>query len=244
MQHPNQVGNSSVPAQAGAVKGCADQIVQALNLLAEIDQVIELRLLHATVPGRAGVHTQSGYFSDYRALAAAALEHSKSIGGAYITLNPINPALLARAVNHLRVVGKDSPLTSDSDVKRRRWLPIDLDPLRPAGISSTDEEHAVSIERAFEVRDYLREENWPDPIVADSGNGAHLLYRIDLAANDDGLVKRCLQALASRFDDDRVRIDQSVFNPSRIWKLYGTLSRKGENIPDRPHRLARILETP
>jgi len=35
-----------------------------------------------------------------------------------------------------------------------------------------------------------------------------------------------------------------VFNPARIWKLYGTVSRKGDSIPERPHRLARILEAP
>jgi len=27
-----------------------------------------------------------------------------------------------------------------------------------------------------------------------------------------------------------------VFNPARICKLYGTLSRKGDSTPERPHR--------
>jgi len=27
-----------------------------------------------------------------------------------------------------------------------------------------------------------------------------------------------------------------------IWKLYGTVSRKGDDVPERPHRFARVLE--
>ncbi len=114
--------------------------------------------------------------------------------------------------------------------------------MRPSGISSTDQEHSGAIERAVQIRDALRETGWPDPILGDSGNGAHLLYRVDLPSNDNELVKRCLQSLARRFDDDRVKIDQKVFNPSRIWKLYGTVSRKGDSVAERPHRLARVLE--
>ncbi len=85
---------------------------------------------------------------------------------------------------------------------------------------------------------------WPDPIAADSGNGWHLLYHIDLPAIDDGLVQRCLESLAARFDDDLVKIDRTVFNPARIWKLYGTVAAKGDATPDRPHRLSRIVSTP
>ena len=50
--------------------------------------------------------------------------------------------------------------------------------------------------------------------------------------------------LADRFDDDRVAVDKSVHNPSRIWKLYGTLASKGDDTPSRPHRMARVLQQP
>jgi len=159
-------------------------------------------------------------------------------------LNPVNPALLARAANRVRPMTKGDSATSDSDILARRWLPLDLDPKRPSGISSTDDEHEAALARARQIRDALAAAGWPPPIMADSGNGAHLLYAIDEPSNDDGLVKRILEALAVRFDDDLVSIDRSVFNPARIWKLYGTPARKGDSIPDRPHRLARILELP
>ena len=81
-------------------------------------------------------------------------------------------------------------------------------------------------------------------MLADSGNGGHLLYRIDLPAADGGLVGRVLRGLAFLFEDERVILDQTVANPARIWKLYGTVARKGDDLPERPHRLARLLEAP
>ena len=35
-----------------------------------------------------------------------------------------------------------------------------------------------------------------------------------------------------------------LFNASRITKAYGTAVRKGDDVPDRPHRLSRILDMP
>ncbi len=85
---------------------------------------------------------------------------------------------------------------------------------------------------------------FPWPILADSGNGAHLLYRVDLPADDGGLSERCLLALAAKYDDTAVKVDRAVSNPARIWKLYGTKACKGDNTPDRPHRIAKILNVP
>jgi hypothetical protein len=218
------------------------EILRALDLLSEPGQTVELRLLDVQSHGQRFPTTMSGYFDDFGALAKAASQYGGAAKGVYVTLNPVNPVLLARASNRLRTVSKNDPLTSDADIINRRWLPIDLDPVRPSGISSTEQEHALAIERAFQIREELRENGWPHPIVGDSGNGAHLLYRVELPCNDDELVKRCLLGLARRFDDDRVKVDQKVFNPSRIWKLYGTVSRKGDNIAERPHRLARVVE--
>jgi hypothetical protein len=58
------------------------------------------------------------------------------------------------------------------------------------------------------------------------------------------LVKDCLKVLAHRFSDNGVIVDESTSNASRICKLYGTLTRKGDATPDRPHRYSAILEQP
>src|SRR5207253_3103309 len=93
---------------------------------------------------------------------------------------------------------------------------------------------------------WLQRRGWPAPVAADSGNGGHRLYAIDLP-NDDAsrtLLQRCLEALALYFSDSEVKIDVGVFNAARIWKVYGTLACKGDNLPERPHRLARLLDVP
>jgi hypothetical protein len=60
-------------------------------------------------------------------------------------------------------------------------------------------DHDLAIERARQIRDALYAEGWPDPILADSGNGGHLLYRVDLPTNDGDFIKQFLEALALRF---------------------------------------------
>ena len=209
-----------------------------MGALFDSGQVVELRCL-GTKRG-----TVSGYFDDLTKLWAAAKSLDGTGVGVYATLNPVNPALLARAEN--RPVSYAKSTTSDTDILCRRWLPIDLDPVRPAGISSTDTEHEAALVRAGEIRTWLAEQGWPEPILADSGNGAHLLYRIDLPndAESTKLVGDCLQAIALRFSDAVVDVDVTTKNPARIWKLYGTTACKWDSTPDRPHRKAQILETP
>ena len=214
------------------------EIDRTLALLFAPGTVVELRIPKA---GRDGVI--SGYFNDHDALVRE-LARRNNYAGVYITLNPCNPDLLARAANRVQTHARVT--TSDKDIGSRRWLLIDIDPRRPADISSTEAEHNAALEKAREIRWVLGEDNWPAPILADSGNGAHLLYRIDLPNEEASakLVEAGLKALAARFDDAVVAIDQTVFNAARIVKAWGTVTRKGDDIPVRPHRVSRILDVP
>jgi hypothetical protein len=216
------------------------EILAALRVLYREEDVVELR-----APGfPRGNATTAGYFDNADALAESALDLSGQASGVYVTLNRINPALLARVSNRVEQWVKQT--TSDADVIRRCWLPLDFDPKRPAGVPSTDEEHKAALKRAKQCRRWLREQGWPEPITADSGNGAHLLYAIDLPNDDPSrvLVERCLQAVAFQFSDEALDVDVKVANAARIWKLYGTVSKKGDGTSDRPHRQSRILSVP
>jgi hypothetical protein len=214
----------------------------AVARLAGPGQVVEVRAL-------TDQYTHSGYFSDPAALVRVVepLDADSSVHGIYVTLNEVNPALLSRRANRIKMrLGKKDSTTSDADILRRRWLPVDIDPLRPSGVSSTDEEHELALAKADEVARWLADLGFPDPVRADSGNGAHLLYRIDLPNDDEALalVKGCLTTLDALFSDERVNVDTANFNAARIWKLYGTVSRKGDSTPERPHRRSRILSAP
>lgn len=221
-----------------------DEIRRALALLFEPGQVVELRALNVATPNYKAPHTVSGYYTDFEALAKDAAKVAPYAEGVYVTLNPVKPALLARAANRCKPAGKGDQTTSDRDITRRRWLGIDIDTTRPAGISSTDEELEYALEVANDMRTMYAGIGWPNPIMACSGNGAHLDYRIDLPADDGGLVARVLKSLALFWDDARIKVDLTVFNPARIWKLYGTIARKGDDTEDRPHRLARMINIP
>jgi len=221
------VGRLVTPTEAG------------LRLLLEPGATVELRVPKA---GRARVI--SGYFDDPQAMAREATRLDGRHPGIYFTCNPVKPALLARASN--RVVEHAELTTNDHDVARRRWLPIDLDPVRPAGICATDSEHQAAIDKAHQVAAFLAGQGWPRPVLVDSGNGAYVLMRVDLP-NDEAsreLLHRCLEALALRFDDAAVHVDTTMANAARIIRVPGTRNAKGDSTSDRPHRAAQLLEAP
>jgi len=216
------------------------EIQRALSVIVEPGAVAEIR-----VPGTSR-GTISGYFSDYAKMANVAASLSGRGAGIYVTLNPVNPDLLSRSANHCKAYAKHT--TADKDIKQRRWLLVDFDSNRPSGISSTDVEHQNALDRAAACDIYLKSiECPPDAIIlADSGNGGHLLLRIDLPNNADNsaLLQHCLQALDFQFSDDSVCVDVSTYNSARISKLYGTLTAKGDSTPERPHRVARLIKVP
>ena len=54
-----------------------------------------------------------------------------------------------------------------------------------------------------------------------------------------------MKILSSRFSNDKAEVDTSVFNPSRLVKIFPVdWARKGENTNDRPHRLSQNIEFP
>ena len=219
------------------------EILRTWHLFRQPGEVLEMR-----IPKAGRYKTVSGYFNEPGALADAVIGLADDgFAGIYFTINPVKPDLLARAKN--RYLKYAETATSDADTAALHWLPIDFDAKRPAGISSTDEEHAAAISKAREVRQRLIDGlGWPADafILADSGNGAHLNVRIDLPNSPESviLVRGCLEALDFLFSDDKIHVDVTSQNPARIWKLYGTMAQKGDSTPDRPHRLARILEAP
>ncbi len=215
------------------------EMLRACRLLMRPGDVHEIRIPKT---GRRG--TISGYFDSPELAVEAILPLDGVVPAIYITLNPVARALLARAANRLRERAEIT--TSDADILLRRWLLLDFDPIRPAGISSTDAEHGRAMTVACGAWDDLRGAGLGDPVVGDSGNGAHLLYPLNLPNDQQATerVKRVLAGVAARCGTDDIAVDLTVFNAARIVKLYGTMACKGDNLPERPHRRSRLLEVP
>ena len=220
-----------------------ETITTFLRAMFEPGDVFEIRMLDAVLPNSNWEHTESGYFDyDHIDSVPSAIANFKTYAGVYVTLNPVDPNLQARANNRLKKA-KSRATTSDKDILQRRWLLVDIDPARPAGISATEQERSLAFDKAGEIIDGLSSMGFTSPIVVNSGNGTQLLYRINLPADDDGLIQRCLQALSS-CSTEAVHVDVSVHNAARISRLPGTWNRKGDSTESRPHRLAEILEIP
>ena len=222
-----------------------EEIQRAYSLLAAPGQVIEARVLEGTVVSHNGQYpaTYGGYFNNVESLLSS-LSQIRKAKGVYITLQNCKPNLIHRTYNELMKQHQGNS-TSDSDITGYRWLLIDSDPDRdPTNISASNEEHARALEHSRMIAEQLTARGWPAPVIADSGNGGHLLYRIDLAVEEKDLVKRVLEGLARLYDTSGVHVDQTVFNPARICKLYGTLVCKGANTTERPHRMSRLIEVP
>lgn len=129
-------------------------------------------------------------------------------------------------------------------VVRRLWLLVDTEPVRPDSyISATNKELICPVQGKGNPS-CTSKKGVKEPIYADSGNGGHLMYAVSLPPDDNGLIQKCLTALAGPFSDEEVTIDQTVYNPARIWKLYGTVARKGDSTTERPHRLSFDLYAP
>ena len=203
-----------------------------------VDDFTEVRIL-------ANNATFSGYFRDYDNLIRQ-MRSLGSVEGAqcYFVLNQIAGACYGRAQCE-RFIRKAKQTTTDNDIVRRRWVLIDLDPKRPAGVNSSDEELECAHRKALTVYKDLRQFGFSDPVVAMSGNGYHLLYKVDMEADGTKeLIKSFLNCLSVRYGDDKVDVDEKVFNAGRICKLYGTTAKKGANIQGRPWRKSELVLVP
>jgi len=199
------------------------------------NQLIEVRVI--------GSKTYSGYFREVDVLISE-LEKFEN-DNVYFVLNEINEACYSREQKD-KFYDKPKNTTSDNDIVSKQWLLIDVDTKRATGVSSTDEEKNKSKVIANKVYKYLRDIGFNDPICADSGNGFHFLYKIDLPNDVESkdLQSNFLKVLDLYFSDEAAGIDKSVFNASRITKLYGTFARKGKSTTDRPHRQSMITKVP
>src|SRR5262249_35215616 len=150
---------------------------------------------------------------DLDAAAGWALARGSESAGVYFYLNPLTDG--ARPDPGLKV----------GDIARRRWFLIDLDRRKAddetKDWSATDAEKESCRAAASAVYGHVTALGWPAPVLVDSGNGWHLLYRIDLA-NDDAAqagLRRVLNALKGRFDTTAVALDGKVHNANRVSAL-------------------------
>jgi putative DNA primase/helicase len=220
-----------------------EQIRRCWGTLVKPGDVHEIRIVdikRAEVGRSMFWKRQAGWYNDTEKVYT---QLEKITGAAcdavYMTLNPTDPNLLSRANNRLKEA--DATTTDDQIIRLRNFL-IDIDPSRLSGISATDAEKAAATTLRDEVYAYLSDQGWPAPVlVGDSGNGANLIYRIDLenTTAHTEILHRILIFLNEMFGNAAAHVDETTFNAGRLVKVAGTISAKGDSLPDRPWRQSR-----
>ena len=220
-----------------------NDIASTAGLLAGPGQVVEVRALADNA-----VH--SGYFSDYAALArsVAPLDADPAVHGIYITLNRVNPSLLSRRANRIKM--RLSPVGRDH--RRCRHHPAVLVPHRHRpGPAQRGIEHGRTgmplpsrwrrISRHGSPASVSRSPSSRTPATGHTCCTGSNLPNDPVSTT---LMKRGLAVLDTLFSNATATVDTANYNAGRIWKLYGTVSRKGDDTPERPHRRSRILTVP
>lgn len=206
--------------------------------------VTELRVFRAQFGGKSGFivpnerysSTLAGWYDNVDDLIVD-LGKLNGVSG-YITINPVNEALLGRCCNKIT---KQAHTTTDADIVCYRWLYIDIDPKRPADISATDEE----LTAALEVRDRILADHIAiasSSMWGRSGNGGWILVLLPDYFVDEGyeLAAQALDWLSMTYSTGTVKIDVSTKSRSRVGVIPGTVKCKGSNITARPYRLATL----
>lgn len=214
------------------------EIRRFYELIKDNNQLTEIRALDTK-----SKKTMSGYFTDVETL----IKEVSLYGGynLYFTLNSINEACASRSQAD-KMIPMPKASTSDTDIISRDWVLIDLDPKRPADTNASDEEKLSAQQVVNNIYAFLKRQGFFEPIIADSSNGYHLLYKVKMKNTQENTdtIKRFLHTIDTMFSTEEVSVDTSVYNASRICKLYGTESRKGTNTQSRPQRQSKFVRIP
>jgi len=158
----------------------------------------------------------------------------------YPCLNLISPVFEGDEENGLSV--------KDADIVSRRYLLVDFD-RAVTNQPATDHEIAEIFTVAHELEKDAFYSKGLDPITVGSGNGVHIYLPLELPNDNESklLCQKMLQAMARKYDTDKVKVDTAVFNASRITKMPGTIARKGIEVPndtginERYYRMASVV---
>ena len=210
-----------------------------------VDGTFELRILQKDKFNSVWSCIRDDFDKDWATTRRKLVELNKK-ANVFFTLNPLKPACRSKMACGAEFVQvRSGEGVSDSEIEKYRWLLIDLDPDRPKDISSSDEEKALAYQKAQEIKAFLVEKGFFEPVFCDSGNGYHLLFRIDIenSKESSNLLRDFLNTLSEKFSDSQVKVDRKVFNAARIVKYYGSTARKGKDdeANGRPHRVSGFV---
>lgn len=215
------------------------EVYKFWDIFKQNNQLVEIRLIASD--GRTG----SGYFSDPQTMIEAVRPYTEDYS-VYFTINSLQSDCSGKPQRD-KIVLRARNTTTDGEIIGRDWVLLDLDSKRVSGVNATEEQLGFAKKKANEVYKFLRDNGFNEPVVICSGSGVHLYLRCALKNSEENnaLIKRFTQAMSMLFSDEKVDIDEKVFNCGRISRVPGYYNRKGNKIDkERPQRLCEFVRVP
>lgn len=228
-----------------AQQGYAENIERFVRFRdTESDEWIELQVLKARNCGPNYRPNMAAHIDSELGLARAFEEADKTLQGTgtFYILNRVNPLVRLRAPTRQwnRVLKEQG--TTDKDIVSRCGFFFDFDPVRPVkGISASDEESQHAVDAAVTCYGDLAVDLGSDEFLGYgfSGNGVQVHVALDHLPVDEATsltIKGLLLAAQYRYGSAKVELDTTVSDLKRLCPAWGTVKRKGEDDPERPHR--------
>jgi putative DNA primase/helicase len=117
---------------------------------------------------------------------------------------------------------------------------MDIDAEKPTGEAATQNELDEAYELLKKTLQWFKENEFNDPYVDMSGNGYHILIKINCEINTPEDYSKKVDTF---YKELPIKVDPATKDLARLMKVPGTMSLKGRNTLQRPHRLARIIQT-
>jgi hypothetical protein len=182
-----------------------------------------LKILHPT-PGTIEIRTKwasgniwNGYTSSHQAIAEWA-DLCSGEPNIFVTLND----LVSKGDTPLAMSGAG---TKNSDVLLVNWFVLDVDAQRANSHEpSTDAQRKTALAKVNEIAAWMETCGLPLPVVADSGNGYHMLPSVCLP--NDGETRWLMRSL-TKFMHEKFGTDPTFHGASQAIRLYGAPNPKG-----------------
>ena len=155
-------------------------------------------------------------------------------------------------LNQFAPVGKGAGLKNE-DITELQYICMDIDVSsankesadKNDKLNATNDENNTALTYAGNMGLMLEQDGFRGIGYANSGNGAYIIIPFKRTPCTDSLVaviKCFVSMLAESKPNDLCHLDVKTLNPARIFKLAGTLSKKGIPTEENPWRYATMIQ--
>jgi putative DNA primase/helicase len=211
------------------------------------------------IPGSGGASKTLIRTKDKKAFVDAVLKYNGTMN-LYTVVNKVDDSNIDKAAYQT---------VKNDEITKYRTLYIDIDPKRKVQVAgkqfaADDEEQRAAYQTANNIYDFLKENDFPEPLFCFTGNGYSLDYVIDLnlepAVVRREIIEPIIAILSAKYTTAKtginegnaaIEIDSSIVNEARLRRVAGSLNVKGymseetlEKYPERIHRYCTVEYLP